>query len=72
MQSLAFFARGFWGLENAKGIHSNATRTVNLDLPAWAIVELDREAVRRASPCQLLMKGLLIECLEALREKKAL
>lgn len=49
----------------------NATRTVNLDLPAWAIAELDREAARRAIARQALMKGWLIDRLDALREKKA-
>lgn len=49
----------------------NTTRTVNLDLPAWAIAELDREADRRAIARQALMKGWLIDRLDALRERQA-
>ena len=49
----------------------NATRTVNLDLPAWAIAALDREAKRRAIARQALIKGWLVDRLDELREKRA-
>lgn len=49
----------------------NTTRTVNVDLPRWAIAELDREADRRAVARQALIKHWLVERLDELRERRA-
>lgn len=43
------------------------TKRVNLDIPAWAIKELDREATRRGITRQALMKTWLIDKIDALK-----
>ncbi len=48
-----------------------ATKAVNVDLPVWAIKELDQEATRRGVARQALIKMWLIDRLDSLREKKA-
>jgi hypothetical protein len=47
----------------------NATKTVNVDLPKWAISELDKEASRRGVARQALMKMWLIDKLDALKKE---
>ena len=44
-------------------------RRVNVDLPAWMISSLDREATRLGVPRQSLVKLWLAERLERLRAK---
>lgn len=46
-------------------------KTVNLDLPIWAIKALDCEATRRGVARQALMKMWLIDRLDDLKEKEA-
>lgn len=48
-----------------------ATKVVNLELPSWAIQDLDKEATRRGVARQALMRMWLIDRLDALKEKKA-
>ena len=45
------------------------TKRVNLDIPVWAIKELDREADRRGITRQSLIKTWLIDRLDSLRTK---
>lgn len=46
-------------------------RRVNVDLPAWMIGSLDREAARVGVPRQSLVKMWLAERLEQLRKRTA-
>lgn len=46
-------------------------KTVNLDLPVWAIKAFDQEATRRGVARQALMKMWLIDRLDALMKKEA-
>jgi len=46
-------------------------RKVNIDLPQWAIQELDKEASRRGVARQALMKMWLIDRLDRVRGKEA-
>ncbi len=46
-------------------------KKVNVDLPLWAIQELDREASRRGVARQALIKMWLIDRLDAIRGKEA-
>lgn len=48
-----------------------ATKKVNLDIPVWALKELDREANRRGVARQALLKMWITDRLDAIREKKA-
>ena len=48
-----------------------ATKAVNVDLPVWAVKELDKEATRRGVARQALIKMWLIDRLDSLREKQA-
>lgn len=50
---------------------SMGLRKVNVDLPLWAIKELDKEAGRRGIARQALMKMWLIDRLDKLRGKEA-
>ena len=43
------------------------TRRVNLDIPTWALKELDREADRRGITRQALIKMWLIDRIDALK-----
>ena len=45
-----------------------AIKKINLDLPRWAVRDLDREADRRGITRQSLIKGWVIDRLDALRE----
>ena len=45
-------------------------KTVNLDLPVWAIKGLDQEATRRGVARQALMKMWLIDRLDILKKEK--
>lgn len=45
------------------------TKTVNVDLPLWAIQALDREANRRGVARQALMKMWLVDRLDALKKE---
>ena len=49
----------------------SATKAVNVDLPVWAVKELDREATRRGVARQALIKMWLIDRLDSLKEKSA-
>jgi hypothetical protein len=42
---------------------------VNVDIPVWAIKELDRESNRRGITRQALIKTWLIDQLDSIREK---
>lgn len=46
------------------------TRRVNVDIPVWAIKELDRESNRRGITRQALIKTWLIDRLDALKAKE--
>ena len=46
-------------------------RRVNVDIPAWMIEALDREAERLGVPRQSLLKLWIAERLEKLRERTA-
>jgi len=46
------------------------TKRVNLDIPVWAIKELDREAARRGITRQSLMKTWLIDKIDSIRNKE--
>lgn len=46
------------------------TKVVNVDLPIWAIKDLDREATRRGVARQALIKMWLVDRLDSLQEKK--
>lgn len=48
---------------------SRGTKTVNVDLPIWAIKLLDEEASRRGVARQALIKMWLIDRLDLLHEK---
>ncbi|MCM0605395.1 MAG: hypothetical protein KA715_04835 [Xanthomonadaceae bacterium] len=50
---------------------SQGVRKVNIDLPIWAIKELDKEALRRGIARQALMKTWLIDKIDSLKEKRA-
>ena len=50
---------------------SAGIRKVNIDLPIWAIRELDQEARRRGVARQALMKMWLIDRLDSIRGKEA-
>lgn len=45
------------------------TRRVNVDIPVWAIKELDREANRRGITRQSLIKTWLIDRIDAIQTK---
>lgn len=45
------------------------TKRVNLDIPVWAIKELDREADRRGISRQALIKTWLIDRLDSISDK---
>ena len=45
-------------------------RRVNVDMPAWMIASLDREAERLGVPRQSLIKLWIAERLEALRARR--
>jgi hypothetical protein len=45
------------------------TKRVNVDIPVWAIKELDRESNRRGITRQALIKTWLIDQLDSIREK---
>lgn len=45
-------------------------KTVNVDLPIWAIKALDQESTRRGVARQALMKMWLIDRLDDLKEKE--
>lgn len=49
----------------------SGTKRFNLDLPIWAIRELDVEATRRGIARQALIKGWIIDRLDKLRKEKA-
>ena len=49
----------------------SATKTVNLDLPVWAIRALDSEASRRGVARQALMKMWLVDRIDGLSKKEA-
>ena len=44
-----------------------ATKPVNVDLPIWAIKELDREATRRGIARQALIKSWLVDRIDSLK-----
>jgi hypothetical protein len=46
------------------------TKRVNLDIPVWAIKELDRESSRRGITRQSLIKTWLIDKLDALKTRE--
>lgn len=46
-----------------------ATKKINLDLPVWAIKEVDKEATRRGIARQALLKGWIVDRIDALKEK---
>ena len=46
-------------------------KTVNVDLPIWAIKALDQEATRRGVARQALMKMWLVDRLDGLKKEKA-
>jgi hypothetical protein len=46
-------------------------KTVNIDLPVWAIKALDSESTRRGVARQALMKMWLIDRLDDLKKKEA-
>ena len=52
----------------AKG--ADWTKRLNLDIPIWAVNELDREAKRRGISRQALIKTWLIDQLDTIREKQ--
>lgn len=45
----------------------NATKRFNVDMPVWALNELDKEATRRGITRQALVKGWLVDRLDAIR-----
>ncbi len=47
-----------------------ATKTINVDIPVWAIKELDGESARRGVARQALIKMWLIDRIDRLKEKK--
>jgi hypothetical protein len=47
---------------------ANATKPIQLDLPAWVIKKLDQEADRRGIARQALIKGWIVDRLDALSE----
>ena len=46
-----------------------ATKLVNVDLPIWAIKELDKEATRRGVARQALIKMWLIDRIDSLKNQ---
>ena len=46
------------------------TKRVNVDIPVWAIKELDRESDRRGITRQALIKTWLIDRLDALKTRE--
>jgi hypothetical protein len=46
-----------------------ATKPVNVDLPIWAIKELDKEATRRGIARQALIKSWLVDQIDFLKSK---
>jgi len=53
----------------AKG--ADWTKRVNLDIPAWAVHELDQEAKRKGIARQALIKTWLIDQLDLIRQRSA-
>ncbi len=49
---------------------SSATKTVNVDIPVWAIKALDQEATRRGVARQALIKMWIVDRIDGLAEKK--
>ena len=47
-----------------------AIKKINLDVPIWAVKELDQEADRRGITRQSLIKNWVIDRLDALRKGK--
>lgn len=47
-----------------------STKTVNVDIPIWAIKALDEESTRRGVARQALIKMWIIDQIDRLREKK--
>lgn len=47
-----------------------AIKKINLDVPVWAVKELDQEADRRGITRQSLIKNWVIDRLDALRKGK--
>lgn len=45
------------------------TKRVNVDIPVWAIKELDREAERRGIARQSLIKTWLVDKIDSLEER---
>lgn len=48
----------------------SGTKRFNVDMPIWALRELDAEATRRGITRQSLVKGWLIDQLDALRKQQ--
>ena len=48
----------------------NVIRRINLDLPEWAIKNLDKEAERRGIPRQSLIKTWIVDKLDSIKGKK--
>ena len=48
----------------------NVVRRINLDLPEWAIKNLDKEAERRGIPRQSLIKTWIVDKLDSIKGKK--
>ena len=49
---------------------SAATKTINVDIPLWAIKALDEESTRRGVARQALIKVWIIDQIDRMREKK--
>jgi hypothetical protein len=47
-----------------------ATKTINVDIPVWAIKALDDESTRRGVARQALIKMWIIDRIDSLKEKK--
>lgn len=48
----------------------NAIRRINLDIPEWAILELDQEAERRGVARQALVKNWLIDKIDEAKRSR--
>jgi len=48
-----------------------AVRRITLDMPEWALRDLDGEAARRGIARQALIKNWLIDRLDSLKERKS-
>jgi hypothetical protein len=46
---------------------NQGTKMINVDLPVWAIKELDREATRRGVARQALIKMWIVDRLDSIR-----